>query len=101
MATNPTRTKRVTISLPEEMLEAADRRARLELRDRSELVREALRFYLARIAEDDATPEEIAAIERGRAQHARGEYVTLDQLLHGLDTDRRPRRAKGARAAAK
>jgi metal-responsive CopG/Arc/MetJ family transcriptional regulator len=101
MRTKTARSKRVTISLPEEMLEAADRQARLELRDRSELVREALRLYLARIPEDDAMPEEVSAIERGRAQHARGEYVTLDRMLYDLDADRRPRRAKSDRAAVR
>jgi predicted transcriptional regulator len=100
MCMSQTKTRRVTISLPAEMLEAADRQARLELRDRSELVREALRHYLARIPLDDATPEEMAAIERGRVQHTRGEFVTLGEMLHELEADRRPRRAKGAHAAA-
>jgi predicted transcriptional regulator len=97
MATNPRRTRRVTISLPEEMLEATDRQARLELRDRSELVREALRRYLTRIPAEDATPDEVAAIERGRAEHARGEYVTIEELMHDLARYRRPKRAQGAR----
>jgi metal-responsive CopG/Arc/MetJ family transcriptional regulator len=101
MATNSTKTKRVTISLPAEMLDAADKQAALELRDRSELMREALRHYLTRIPEDDATPEEIEAIKRGRAEIARGDYVTLDQLIHDLGTDRRAKRAKRTRTATK
>lgn len=83
------------------MLDAADRQAALELRDRSELVREALRYYLARIPEDDATPEEIEAIKRGRSEIDRGEFVTLDQLIHDLDTDRRAKRAKRTRTATR
>lgn len=101
MTTSPNKTRRVTISLPEEMLAATDRQAQLELRDRSELIREALRRYLTRIPVEDATSEEMTAIERGRAEIARGEFVTLDQLLHDLDPHRRAKRRKAARAPAK
>src|ERR1039457_5514401 len=41
---------------------------------------------------------ELAAIHRGEAEIARGEYVTLSDLLHDLD---RPRRKDGAKTARK
>ena len=97
MITKPSKTKRVTISLPEEMLEAADQQAHLELRDRSELIREALRRYLTRIPVEDASPEEAAALKRGRAEHARGEFVTLEELMHDLAPHRQPKRTQRAR----
>lgn len=43
-------------------------------------IREALRRYLS-IPTVDATPEEIVAIEYGRAANKRGDFVTLDALL--------------------
>ena len=79
------------------MLEATDRQAQLELRDRSELVREALRRYLARIPVVDATPAEVGALERGRAEHARSDFVPLEELTHDLARHRQPKRAQRAR----
>lgn len=35
------------------------------------------------IPEDDATPDEIEAIEQGRAEYARGEFVRLEDLRLG------------------
>ena len=71
------RTTRVTISLPAEMVEAADRQGRMELRNRSEMMREALRYYLARVPTDEATQAELAALRRGKDEIARGDFVTL------------------------
>jgi hypothetical protein len=34
--------------------------------------------------------EDIRALRRARREHARGQFVSLDQLLHALDTARRP-----------
>jgi predicted transcriptional regulator len=45
-----------------------------------------------------ATKAELAAIRKGEAQIARGEYVTLTDVLHGLD---HPRRKSGAKTANK
>jgi predicted transcriptional regulator len=44
------------------------------------------------------TRRELAAIRKGEAQIARGEYVTLTDFLHELD---RPRRKGGTKAARK
>lgn len=80
------RARRVTISLPESVVEAADRVAAREHRSRSDVMREALMWHL-RIRElpvDDATPEEIEAFERGRAEIARGESTTHEEILRDL-----------------
>lgn len=70
---------------------------KLEQRTRSELVREALRTYFhTRFPLFEATPAEIAAIRRGRAQIKRGNYVTLEQLVHDLAA---PRRKPGSKRA--
>lgn len=90
-----TRTKKtVTTSLPQEDLAALDRVRKQENRSRSELMREALRHYVAlrerlqRIPEVDPEPDEIEAIKRGREAIKRGEYVTLDDLLHDMGIHR-------------
>ncbi len=92
-----TTTTRITISLPAAMVEAVQVQGRLELRNRSEMIREALRHYLKRIPTGEATRSEIVALERGRGEIARGEYVTLNQLRHGMDGHRRSHRTKAAR----
>ena len=84
--------RNLSISLPAEMVTLVDRAAKLEHRTRSELVREALRAYLGRkISVVAASPRERARIARGRREIDRGEFVTLDQILHAVD---RPARAK-------
>jgi predicted transcriptional regulator len=89
--------KSVTISLPAEMLQELDRLRKREHRSRSELLREAFRQYVAggparRIPIVDPEPGELEALEYGRRQTERGEYVLLEDLLDGLDADRRARR---------
>jgi Arc/MetJ-type ribon-helix-helix transcriptional regulator len=81
--------KMISISLPEEMLPEIDTAARREHRSRSELIREALRRYLAGdrariLPVDEPQPDEIEAIERGRAEFSRGEFVRLDDLQREL-----------------
>ncbi len=76
------------------MLEELDRVRQQDHRSRSDVMREALRHYMAiahRIADlptDDPSPEELSAIAAGRAAIARGEFVTLDALLGDLDSHR-------------
>jgi predicted transcriptional regulator len=89
--------KSVTISLPAEMLEELDRLREREHRSRSELLREAFRCYVTdksirRIPIVEPEPGELDALDHGRAQTARGEYVLLEDLLDDLDADRRTRR---------
>ena len=96
MTTTVKKARRVTVSLPAELIEAADRAGARERRSRSDVVREALRWYL-RVQElpwEDATPEEIEAIEEGRAQIARGEFVTHEDIKHELETALRKAGAK-------
>jgi metal-responsive CopG/Arc/MetJ family transcriptional regulator len=88
MDTPVTKTAKVTISLPEAMLKAADEAGAREHRSRSELIREALRWYLriGQLPVEEATPEDLAAIAAGRAEHARGETLSLAHIQHDLAT---------------
>ncbi len=88
MASNAVRS--VTISLPVEMLDELDRVRKREHRSRSDLIREALRQYVAggpvrRIPIVDPEPGELDLLECGRRQTERGEFVLLKELLGGLD----------------
>lgn len=80
------KTAKVTISLPEEMLKAADSAGLREHRTRSELMREALRWYLriGALPVEESTAEERAAIARGRVEHAQGATISLADLKHDL-----------------
>jgi len=59
-------------------------------------VREALKQEWGRML-DTATPEETAAIKRGRAEHRRGASVPLRSLLHEMDSIGRAKRGKKSR----
>jgi Arc/MetJ-type ribon-helix-helix transcriptional regulator len=76
------------------MAEQVERARRAENRTRSELVREALRAYLSAraIRTELPTATEARAYRQGMAAYRRGNYVTLEAYLDGLD--RRPRRAR-------
>ncbi len=79
--------KAMTISLPPGMVRQMERVRKREHRTRSELVREALRAYLNdRFPAVVPTKAELKAIERGRAAFRRGDYVSLDELRHGLES---------------
>jgi metal-responsive CopG/Arc/MetJ family transcriptional regulator len=84
------RTKRVTISLPPQLVAELDRTRKREHRTRSELLRDALDRYIrlanriSRIPVEDALPEEIEAIRRADEEYARGECVRLEDLQHEL-----------------
>ncbi len=72
------------------MLDELDRVRQREHRSRSDLIREALHQYVAgaparRIPIVDPEPGEFDALEYGRQQTERGEYVLLEDLLGGLD----------------
>jgi predicted transcriptional regulator len=76
------------------MAKEIERARKAEHRTRSELVREALRIYLSArlIPAELQTPAETRAYRRGMAAYRRGDYVTLEEYLGGMD--RRPRRAR-------
>jgi Arc/MetJ-type ribon-helix-helix transcriptional regulator len=68
----------INISLPKALLDAADKQAETELRNRSELIREAVRDYLLKRGQDNPadtfTPTE---------------YKRIDQFASELDTERK------------
>lgn len=79
----------VSVTLPRDLPPEIDKTARRQGRSRSSLVREALRVYLSAdrgrtIPLDDAQPDEIEAINHGREEFARGEFIRLVDLQHEL-----------------
>jgi Arc/MetJ-type ribon-helix-helix transcriptional regulator len=83
-----------TVSLPPAMAREIERAMRAEHRTRSELVREALRIYLSArlIPAELPTPAEARAYRRGMAAYRRGDSMTLQEYLDGMDG--RPRRTR-------
>ena len=83
----------ITVLLPADELAEFDRLRAQHNLTRAQAMREAIRQYIAagtrRIAVVDPEPGELEAIARGEAAIGRGEYVTLEELLDDLDTDRR------------
>ena len=91
-------TETLTISLPPAMAKQMEKVQQEEHRTRSELLREAWRQYFeSRYASYIPTKSELVAIAKGRAAFKRGEFITLDQLHHALDTARRQARKKRPR----
>jgi predicted transcriptional regulator len=88
--------RRIAVTLPESVVGAADEVAARREWSRSALVEDALRWYLRvqDLAWDEASPEEIEAIERGRAEIARGEFVTFEEIKRDLAADLLEQRAK-------
>jgi predicted transcriptional regulator len=85
-------TKRVSVSIPEDMLPLIDAAARRDHRSRSEWIQEALLVHLVRsgtsdIPNTEPLPDEIAAVRRGEDEFARGEFVRLDDVQHDLGLD--------------
>jgi len=74
---------KVTVSLPRELLQAADLAGNARHYSRSELFREALRLYL--LPTYEPTSQEVSAIEEGRAEVERGEFVRWDEFKKDLD----------------
>lgn len=97
-----------SVSLPPEMVEQLERARRSEHRTRSEFVREALRQYMgwgaelrrmqqriAGLSEEEATAEEVEAIEEGRRAFRQGKFITLEKFRHGVGRrSQQPRRKK-------
>ena len=83
-----------TVSLPPAMAKEIERAMKAEHRTRSELVREALRVYLSArlIPAELPTPAEVRAYRSGMAAYRRGDAMTLQGYLDGMD--RRPRRSR-------
>ena len=82
-------TKTVTITLSPEMVDELDRIRLREQRTRSELLREALRHYMAAgsgrvIPVEDARKDELLAMRQGRQDLERGQTVSLEDLQNEL-----------------
>ncbi len=80
----------ISIDLPEETVRELDALAASKHCSRAEVLQDAIeriarQARIDAIPEDDPTPDEIAAIERGQEAYARGEYVTLEEVLRDLD----------------
>ena len=80
----------ISLELPEETVRELDALAKSKHCSRAEVVQEAVdkivwQARIAAIPEDDPTPDEVAAIARARAVFARGEYVSLEELLRDMD----------------
>jgi predicted transcriptional regulator len=83
-----------TVSLPPAMARQVKLAMKAEQRTRSELVREALRVYFSArvIPVEKPTGTEARAYRRGMAAYRRGDSMTLQEYLDGMD--RRPRRTR-------
>ena len=87
------------------MSQASAKVRKNERRSRSEIVREAMRLgfepelalRIARMPVYTPTARELRALEKGRAEMARGEYVTIDELFRDLDHRRGKARARDRR----
>ena len=76
------------------MAKEIERAMKAEHRTRSELVREALRIYLSArlIPAELPMPAEARAYRRGMAAYRRGDSMTLQEYIDGVD--RRPHRSR-------
>src|SRR5438445_8464814 len=84
-------TQTMTVSLPPTLVRQFEEVRKRESRTRSELVREALRAYFeSRYPAVPATKAEIAALRRGRAAFRHGNFVSLNQFLHDVDSSTHP-----------
>lgn len=83
-----------TVSLPPAMAKQVEKAMKAEHRTRSELVREALRMYLAArlIPSAPVTAAEARAHRRGMAAYKAGDHITLGEYIDGMD--RRSHRAR-------
>ena len=95
--------KRMTVAEENEIKRIVKKSVREALDKEIDRVRELGALYdrVRNIPSALATPEEIRAIERGRAEFARGEYVTLSELLHDVDHPRRKKRTQKTKKVSK
>jgi Arc/MetJ-type ribon-helix-helix transcriptional regulator len=97
MPRNPQTTAVVTISLPVPMAKEVDRRRKADHRSRSELLRDALRFYLRAQPDIDEAGRQ-AYLDAKAGKGLSPVYETADEFLGALhEATRRP----GARRRAK
>jgi len=91
----------MTISVPVAMAREMEVLQKKEHRTRSELLREAWRMYFeSRFPVYMPTKAERAAINKGRAELKRGQYVTLSELMDELGYNRNKISKKGNQKVA-
>lgn len=91
-------TQTMTISLPPGMVKEFEKVRKVENRTRSELVREALRFYMeSHFSAVQPTRPELTATRRGRTEIKRGNFVSLEQLIDDLEAANRKKSRKSPR----
>lgn len=92
----------ISVSLPPAMVRQFEEVRKRESRTRSELVREALRAYFEqRYPTVSPTTAELAALRRGRAAFRRGDSLSLNEFLNGLEAGNRRAGAKGVPKASR
>lgn len=90
-------TQTMTISLPPAMVKEFEAIRKANSFTRSELIRQALREYMYnKFSVYKPTRAEIKAIETGRREIAKGNFITLDQLHAKLDAKNRKKSGKKA-----
>jgi Arc/MetJ-type ribon-helix-helix transcriptional regulator len=90
MPRNPQQTAVVTVSLPVPMARQVDRRRKADNRSRSELVRDALRFYLRAQPDIDAAGRQ-AYLDAKAGKGLSPVYDTADEFIDALhQTVQRP-----------
>lgn len=95
-------TQTKTISLPPKMVEEIEFLKKSENRTTSELIREALRFYInSRFPSVKPTKEELAMIRRGRQAYVRGEYISLNSYLNDMEPHTYKTRNKGSKKTSR
>ena len=95
-------TKTMTVSLPPGIMEIVETMKRREHRTNSELVREALReYFYGQFPVYKPTPAELRAINAGREEIRKGNYVTWEELRAELDSKSRSKSKKSARVATR
>ena len=91
----------ISVSLPPDLVEKIERVRKAERRTRSDVVREALRSYFAIGRSYEPSRAERRAIERGRSEIRRGQYVTLEELRVHVGAAGRKARRKNDRSRSK
>ncbi len=96
------RTRPISITLPKAMLGKIDRACKKGHYTRSEYIREILRYhlFLQNTPAEQATAEQARAMRAGHRDIEQGNFVTLADLEHALETDRRKPRAKKSKTVS-
>ncbi len=95
-------TKTMTISLPPGMVKEFEKVRKAENRTRSELVREALRYYIeSRFRIVEPTKAELAAINHGRSEIERGDFINFEELIDDLAAANRKKSRKSSQKASR